>query len=213
MIACPQCQHANPDGATHCEACFYELPTLVACPHCSASVQSDATFCGQCGNAIATGETVQTAPKEVPSSELITAPLEPSIASSTVAPAPVVPTVPASRSASTQLQREQASLFHVQTQVTLELPTTLALIHLGKPNDRIPPDIDLSGFPDSDVVSRIHADIRVEGDQYYLEDVGSANGTYVNHTPLTQGNRHRLRAGDRISFGKGDLVSLIFQLA
>jgi pSer/pThr/pTyr-binding forkhead associated (FHA) protein len=78
--------------------------------------------------------------------------------------------------------------------------------------EQIPPDIDVSGFPNSDIVSRIHADIRLEGDTYYIEDVGSANGTYINHGTLIKGNRHRLRAGDRISLGKGDLMTFIFQL-
>jgi pSer/pThr/pTyr-binding forkhead associated (FHA) protein len=85
------------------------------------------------------------------------------------------------------------------------------VIHIGKPNDQIPPDIDVSGFPHSEIVSRTHADIRVEGDIYYLEDVGSSNGTYINHSPLPKGNRHRLRAGDRISLGKGDKVTFLFQ--
>jgi pSer/pThr/pTyr-binding forkhead associated (FHA) protein len=84
---------------------------------------------------------------------------------------------------------------------------------MGKPNSQIPPDIDVSGFPNSEIVSRIHADIRVEGDTYFIEDVGSSNGTYINHTPLLTGNRHRLRSGDRIALGKGDLVTFIFQLA
>ncbi|AFZ34320.1 FHA domain containing protein [Stanieria cyanosphaera PCC 7437] len=115
-------------------------------------------------------------------------------------------------SSATQLQIQQASLLHVQTNTTLELPHNLYVIHIGKPNSQIPPDIDVSGFPNSEVVSRIHADIRVEGDTYFLEDVGSSNGTYVNHSPLPPGNRHRLRTGDRISLGKGDLVTFIFQL-
>ena len=59
------------------------------------------------------------------------------------------------------------------------------MVHLGKPNGQIPPDIDVAGFPDSEVVSRVHADIRIEGDAYYVEDTGSSNGTYVNHTPLS----------------------------
>ena len=87
------------------------------------------------------------------------------------------------------------------------------MIHIGKPNDRIPPDIDVSGFSNSEIVSRIHADIRVEGDSHYIEDVGSSNGTYINNSPLLPGNRHRLRPGDRISLGKGDLVTFLFQLA
>jgi len=53
----------------------------------------------------------------------------------------------------------------------------------------------------------------VEGDACYLEDVGSSNGTYVNNTPLPKGNRHRLRPGDRISLGKGDLVTFLFQIS
>jgi pSer/pThr/pTyr-binding forkhead associated (FHA) protein len=46
-----------------------------------------------------------------------------------------------------------------------------------------------------------------------VEDVGSSNGTYINNLPLSQGNRHRLRPGDRISLGKGDLMTFLFQLA
>ncbi len=115
-------------------------------------------------------------------------------------------------SSATQLQIQEASLFHVQTSATLEITQNLDVIHIGKPNGQIPPDIDTSGFPNSDIVSRIHADIRVEGDAYFIEDVGSSNGTYINHIPLQRGNRYRLRTGDRIALGKGDLVTFIFQI-
>jgi ribosomal protein L40E/preprotein translocase subunit Sec61beta len=113
---------------------------------------------------------------------------------------------------STRLQLQRAILFHLQTGSNLEIPINLSIVHIGKPNNQVPPDIDVSGFPNSEIVSRIHADIRVEGDTYFIEDRGSANGTYVNHSPLLTGNRHRLRAGDRISLGKGDLMTFIFQL-
>lgn len=114
--------------------------------------------------------------------------------------------------ASTRLQQTAACLFHVQSNSVIELPLHLNVIHIGKPNGQIPPDIDLSGVADSDIVSRIHADIRVEGDAFYLEDLGSSNGTYVNNLPLPMGDRHRLRPGDRIALGKGDKVSFLFQL-
>lgn len=127
-------------------------------------------------------------------------------------PPPIAPPVPVPPS-STQLQVQTAKLLHVQTDTPIELPQHLPVVHLGKQNDRIPPDIDLSGFPNSEIVSRIHADIRVEGDAYYLEDVGSSNGTYVNNLPLPMGNRHRLRPGDRIALGKGDKVTFLFQLS
>lgn len=124
-------------------------------------------------------------------------------------PAPIASVV----SSRTQLQQHKAQLLHVQTNSLIELPSNLSVIHIGKPNERIPPDIDVAGFPNSEIVSRIHADIRIEGDAYYIEDVGSSNGTYINNMPLLPGNRHRLRTGDRIALGKGDLVTFFFQIS
>ncbi|MDB9540679.1 FHA domain-containing protein [Anabaenopsis arnoldii] len=144
------------------------------------------------------------------------APVVPAPAPVVTAPAPVVTApapAPVPYPSMTQLQQVTARLFHVQSDREIELPQGLSVIHIGKPNDRIPPDIDVSGFSNSEIVSRIHADIRVEGDFHYIEDVGSSNGTYINNSPLLPGNRHRLRPGDRISLGKGDLVTFLFQLA
>ncbi|MDB9456024.1 FHA domain-containing protein [Dolichospermum circinale] len=125
----------------------------------------------------------------------------------------VTPAAPPAKVSNTQLQQVVARLFHVQANQEIELPQNLSVIHIGKPNDRIPPDIDVSGFANSEIVSRIHADIRIEGDACYIEDAGSSNGTYINNLPLLPGNRHRLRPGDRISLGKGDLVTFLFQLS
>jgi pSer/pThr/pTyr-binding forkhead associated (FHA) protein len=112
----------------------------------------------------------------------------------------------------TQIQTLKATLTHVETNIILEIPLGLAVIHVGKPNEKSPPDIDVSGFPHSQVVSRIHADIIQKDDSFYIEDTGSANGTYINHIPLATGNRHRLKSGDRIALGKEDKVSFIFDL-
>jgi ribosomal protein L40E len=111
----------------------------------------------------------------------------------------------------TQIQPTAYSLLHLQTNTSIEIPLHLPVIHIGKPNEQSPPDIDVSGFPSAEVVSRIHANLRIEGQDYYIEDVGSANGTYINHNVLAKGNRHLLRPGDRIGLGKGDLVTFIFQ--
>jgi len=153
---------------------------------------------------------------EVASAQNIISPLEietqpaSSEPGSSTPPSQTIQPVTASR---TQLQQVTARLVHVQTDRLVELPQNLSVIHMGKPNDRIPPDIDVSGFPNSEIVSRIHADIRAEGDAYYIEDVGSSNGTYINNLPLLPGNRHRLRPGDRISLGKGDMVTFLFQMS
>lgn len=112
----------------------------------------------------------------------------------------------------TQLQQQTVHLVHVQTNKVIDLPLHSELIHLGKPNDRLPPDIDMSDFPNAEVVSRVHANIRLEGRYYFIEDAGSSNGTFINKVPLLPGNRHRLRLGDRIALGKGNLVTFLFQI-
>jgi hypothetical protein len=112
---------------------------------------------------------------------------------------------------STQLQSTTHQLLHLQTNTAVEISPHLQIVHIGKPNDLTPPDLDVSGFPCAEVVSRIHANLRLEEGNYYIEDVGSANGTYINHNILPKGNRHLLRAGDRIGLGKGDLLTFIFE--
>ncbi|MFB8791441.1 MAG: FHA domain-containing protein [Potamolinea sp.] len=154
-----------------------------------------------------------------PPDPVTTPPPPPTMAVEPEASPPVVSLPPLQKPAAspgiakTQLQIPSAKLLHLQTNTLIELPLNLQVIHIGKPNDQIPPDIDVSGFPNSEIVSRIHADIRVEGDAYFIEDVGSSNGTYINHNPLPKGNRHRLRSGDRISLGKGDQMTFLFQSA
>src|SRR5512144_3313352 len=47
-------------------------------------------------------------------------------------------------------------------------------------------------------VSRRHAEIVLEGDEYFLIDRESTTGCYVNEEKVT---RHKLRHGDRIQLG------------
>lgn len=52
--------------------------------------------------------------------------------------------------------------------------------------------------------SRVHAEVRREGDEYYLQDLGSANGTLYNGSTV-QGNI-TLTAGGRIQIGETELI-------
>ncbi|AFZ47824.1 FHA domain containing protein [Cyanobacterium stanieri PCC 7202] len=215
MITCSNCQHENPDGATVCELCFAPISsgdmTATKCPNCNADVPPNATFCGECGfslSGVHEAEIVDSLSAED---------LEAEIASYSSSPTPTagaattVDNPPAKQE--TLLQVPSATLLHVQTNTTIELTVDLPVIHIGKANETIPPDIDVSGFPNSQIVSRIHADIRQDNGSYFLEDTGSSNGTYVNHIPLPKGNRHRLSNGDRIALGKEDKVTFIFQIS
>src|SRR3982750_2722371 len=52
--------------------------------------------------------------------------------------------------------------------------------------------------------SRVHAEVRREGDQYFLQDLGSANGTYYNGSRLEQ--TVVLTHGGRIQIGETEIV-------
>lgn len=59
----------------------------------------------------------------------------------------------------------------------------------------------------SDAVSHFHARITKQGTDYYIEDMNSTNGTYVNGEPLCYTERHKLQVMDRIQFAD---VSYLF---
>ncbi len=104
-------------------------------------------------------------------------------------------------------------LIHLQTNTPIVLPKKYSVIHLGKPNNVLPPDIDVSAFPHSENVSRMHADILIEGNDYFIEDSHSGNGTYLNQIKLMPGQRYRLTTGDRIDLGKENNLTFLFRLS
>jgi pSer/pThr/pTyr-binding forkhead associated (FHA) protein len=56
-------------------------------------------------------------------------------------------------------------------------------------------------------LSRRHAKVLVEGDQISVrEEVGTANGTYVNDARLQTGAPVRLSPGDKVRFGSVEVV-------
>lgn len=81
--------------------------------------------------------------------------------------------------------------------------------HTGRSYDFDQPVVRLGRMPDSDVIFDAHADldasgrhceIRREGDQWVLVDVGSRNGTFVAGQRIT---RHVLRDGEELECGPG----------
>jgi pSer/pThr/pTyr-binding forkhead associated (FHA) protein len=102
-------------------------------------------------------------------------------------------------------------LFHVQTNTAFDLPPNLTVIRIGKPNDPIFPDIDISSLPNADLVSRIHTQIQIDGSNYFIEDLESSNGTFLNNTRLKPRTPYQVDLGDRIDLGQGGKVTFIFQ--
>jgi len=65
------------------------------------------------------------------------------------------------------------------------------------------PDVDLTREDGIDMgVSRRHARIVRQGDQIFLEDLGSLNGTLLNARRITAETPYPLKDGDQIQLGK-----------
>lgn len=123
------------------------------------------------------------------------------------------PTLPPQFPASpTILQKPIAQLLHVGTDRVIELPEDFEVINIGKSSDRLIPEVDLSDFPNSGVVSRVHAQIRYDGNDYYIQDLNSSNGTFLNKYPFLPGVWYKLKPGLLISFGRRDAIAFMFQL-
>ena len=67
-------------------------------------------------------------------------------------------------------------------------------------------DIDLTPFDNETFISRRHAKIEKEDEQYYLSDLASVNGTRLNGKRLALKDRILLQDGDTIQFGRGNIV-------
>jgi hypothetical protein len=74
------------------------------------------------------------------------------------------------------------------------------------------PDVDLDADDPEAKVSRRHARIMRRNGQYFVEDLGSTNGTFINRgRRLLPGDRQPLRDGDEIIVGKTFLRFHIFK--
>ena len=64
-------------------------------------------------------------------------------------------------------------------------------------------DIDLSDLDEKKIVSRRHAMIQVQNNEFYLHDLNSHNGTFLNGERIAPNRPCELKSGDLIEFGSG----------
>jgi len=96
-------------------------------------------------------------------------------------------------------------VIHRGRSVGKEFPLCEEESHIGRwdADGGIFPDVDLDSDDPEAKVSRRHARITRRGGQYYIEDLGSTNGTFVNRgRRLLPGDRQNLRDGDEVIVGK-----------
>ena len=106
-----------------------------------------------------------------------------------------------------------------ETGVRLELPDEGfaypineegTLIGRYDPVTELNPDVDLTEIDLKRSVSRRHARIIREGDEFALiEEIGALNGTFVNGTKLVAGQPHPISDGDQLGVG---MVKLVFRV-
>ncbi|WP_287129509.1 FHA domain-containing protein [Candidatus Cyanaurora vandensis] len=74
-----------------------------------------------------------------------------------------------------------------------------------------PVDIDLTGLPGCETVSRLHAELFCDQGHWFVKDLGSTNGVFVKlRTGTSFGSRlsapYRLELGDELALGNARLV-------
>jgi hypothetical protein len=85
--------------------------------------------------------------------------------------------------------------------LNLEPNRNLLLGRLDK-NRGIMPDVNLSDLGGYDSgVSRRHALLSLHEGQCLLEDLGSANGTFINNQQLSPNQPRTIKSGDEVKFG------------
>lgn len=114
-----------------------------------------------------------------------------------------------------QTRRQTAKLVVVGTSEMVQFALSEEgenLIGRTDPNRGIRPAVDLSRYDPAARVSRKHARIVAQGNQFYIEDLGSANGTFINgQIRLPQGKPHALVSGDEVRLGETTLKFVLSQ--
>jgi len=155
-------------------------------------------FCGHCGAELT--EVAEPPVQPIKHAEP-TAPgklVEPLVAES-AKPEPSQPPAPA-------VPGIKAKLVITQTgRVGQEYGITKDSVDIGRldPDSGVWPDIDLTQDDPATQVSRKHARIFFKDGKYFIEDLGSVNGTFINKGPrLAPGMPQELKSGDEIVMGR-----------
>jgi serine/threonine-protein kinase len=191
------------------------------CSNCKKEAIDTSKFCDECGMRFeaelpSDGPEV---PSEVPREEFERAPVldrisSPNFKAASVTSVGIPPIVERQQDidGSGQFDEEQED-FSVHAKLLIErgnaanteFPLVADESNIGRwdADNGIFPDIDLDAYDPDSKVSRKHARIIRREDAYFIEDLGSTNGTFVNRgRRLLPGTPQVLNEGDEIIVGK-----------
>jgi len=184
MITCERCKSSNLDGGQYCDECGAPLR-----PNARAGSGANPTGINMLSPE---GQNGSHSPSEIP---------QPEVAAGKAGGAAVnlSSSLGAADKPHAQLVIERGK------SVGKQFMLSSAESHIGRwdADGGVFPDVDLDSDDPEAKVSRRHARITFNEGKYFLEDLGSTNGTFVNRGKrLSPGTRQPLNDGDEIIVGK-----------
>lgn len=173
---------------------------MIRCPHCGNQNLRSADFCDDCGIRLHSDTASDTV-----------LPLPPSFLRDDITPHPVRPLSPIGKLFVEEVENKETSqppgrlTLLLKGQVAKEFLLTKPATLIGRwdTGRGIFPEIDLEQADVETKVSRRHAQIIYQEGHYWIEDLGSLNGTVINRQQrLQQGKPVLLKDGDEIIVGK-----------
>ena len=160
---------------------------MIKCPVCQAEHPENTLFCDECGSYLQGGNQKETDPLA----------------------AAEVTWMEREETSEVPAEEEVASPVSLKLSVPdsgrdVELPLTKE-VNIGRldPASASFPDIDLTSDGGLEKgVSRRHAKITRRGNEVFIEDLGSINGTFLNRKKLTPYLPQVLKSGDELQLGK-----------
>lgn len=199
MIDCPSCKEPELVGAIYCRRCGSRIKLDSAEVIPIPKVVKPGARINQSDDAVAIG---------FRRNDLPAAPVN---TSSEGFRKPPIPNAPQANPIDRIEGKGRLCLLVQQTgqliQITENDEVTLGRAGAGQP---IVPDIDLTPYQGLEAgVSRFHASIRIKGDDIYIMDLGSANGTRLNGEKLSPSTLYKVSNENIITLGKLNLKVLI----
>lgn len=217
----PDCGHEYISGELHCPECFEPLPMVAAVPVGTGSgpaqppTREAAPDSGSQADPFAGLFNDTQTPKMAPTDDIrklfnpvSPLPSKPEPAPMPLKPEPVPETAPLRPAPVPGTQAPPRVAFlkvtHGQGAGTrFALTAETNIIGRWDPAVKAFVEVDLTGVDGDAKVSRKHARITFTGGSYFIEDLESANGTYINRSDrLIPGDKVPLSDGDEIIMGK-----------
>ena len=183
---------------------------MIRCPSCQTANLDTSRFCDECGTRLVAAQAAEQTdpPAYVPPQAQSSVPRPVSVTSIGVPPVVFEPEgdVPVSSDKESGSGVAHASLMIERGDspgTEFWLVNDESTIGRWDADNGVFPDVDLDAHDSDAKVSRRHARIVRNNGSYFIEDLGSTNGTYVNRgRRLLPGNAQILNDGDEVIVGK-----------